>query len=185
MKFNDAIMKLIREETDTPDEYCKQIEKALIENMPSPFDSLELWTLPEIKKEAVNLTGHLINSQMADDISVKLYSDLSNSQAFTPELIDQMIINSFDERFSNITIAPVDNGEPPKIVEADIADKFLAVGILAEAQPPKDAGDAEIISNLGADEATAEEYAQFVSKNTKHDASIHGPGAPDSPSMTS
>ena len=174
MKIVNAIMSVIRNSTDTPDANCRQIESALKMDIPSAVQAFELWTIPEIKNEARKLTGQPISDELADDISEDLYSDLRNSEAFTPEHIDGLVIQAFDNRFSHISIAPVDNGKPPNIVSAAIADKFLAVGILAEDQPPKHQGDPELITDMGKDLSAAEQFATFLTASTRHEVAIHG-----------
>ena len=174
MKLIDAIMKVIRTRTETSDRNCRQIESALKQDIPSAVEAFELWTIPEIKEEALQFTKQPISNELADDISEALYSDLRNSKAFTPEYVDDLIIKSFDERFSHISIAPVDNGEPPNIVSAAIADRFIAVGIIAEDHPPKNQGDPELITDMGRDQNAAKQFAKFLTESTGHLVTIHG-----------
>lgn len=171
--FIKELMKLIRRDTDTPEANCRQIESILKRDIPSAVQAFELWTIPEIKAEALNLTGQPLSSEMADAVSEELYSDLRNSSVFTPEHVDQLVIQAFDNRFSFISIAPVDNGEPPNIVRAAVADKFIAVGILAEDQPPKNQGDPELITDMGRDRSAAEQFAKFLTDSTRHQVGFH------------
>ncbi len=184
MKFKDAMMKIIRDFTGTPETNCQEIAKAIENHVPKPVQSFRMWTIPELNNQAQELTGQPMNTEMTDQVSELLYSDLRNSEAFTEANIDRLIVNTFDNRFSQISITPLDSNDPPNIVEAADAERFLAVGLLAESDPPKEQGDAEVIQDFGKDATAADDYAERISLQTSHQVDTQEPDCFQGPGMT-
>ena len=114
-------MNVIRRSTNTPEENCQEIAQAIEANYSPSIKSFEVWTIPEIRQKSEELAGNPISGDMAEKISETLYGDLRNAEVFTPENIDRLIVQAFDQRFSEITIAPViGDGWPPHVVQAEL-----------------------------------------------------------------
>tara|TARA_B100000614_G_C14429693_1_gene445569 strand:+ start:160 stop:702 length:543 start_codon:yes stop_codon:yes gene_type:complete len=178
-------MNVIRRSTNTPEENCQEIAQAIEANYSPSIKSFEVWTIPEIRQKSEELAGNPISGDMAEKISETLYGDLRNAEVFTPENIDRLIVQAFDQRFSEITIAPViGDGWPPHVVQAELADKFIAIGRLAEDEPPKSVNDMEIITDFGKAPSKIEKFTQFVTEQTNHDVKLENPDMSQDSGMT-
>jgi hypothetical protein len=156
-----SIMGDIRENTTVSKNDCDQVEGRLIKFFEK--NPTDIWLISNIQDYAKEVTGRTISTDLAGTVSELMYS-YSNMSAygigFTPEFVEKQILSAFDKRFTNIVIYPATSDVPPVYpVETNIADQFVAIGVLADAEPPKNEGDEELIAELGSNEISVVEYA--------------------------
>lgn len=170
--FLKEIMSVIRGKTSTPEKYCKEIEEAI----PPIFKDkvADIWTIQDIQNLAQALTGKPIANDLAGQASELMYSNLSKGIGFTTDFVGSQIFKAFNTRYSDVIVFPATDDEPPKYpVDENIADKFIAIGVLAETEYPKKEGDHELISDLGSKIEDAAKYAYALHEHTKHKVELY------------
>jgi len=168
------IMDDIRGNTTVSKKDCDQVEGRLtnfFEKNPT-----DIWLISNIQDYAKEITGQTISTDLAGTVSELMYSYSNMSSygiGFTPEFVEKQILSAFDKRFTNILIYPATNDVPPEYpVETQLADQFVAIGILADAEPPKNEGDEELIAELGNNEVSVVEYAAGLSTKIERQVDI-------------
>ena len=180
--FIAMIMDGVKKETTLETEDLHAVENAItgvLENV-----VIDVWTIPDVQERAETITGHSINTNLAGMVTEKVCECDLHGVGITNDLIDQQISHALKNRYSDIMICPATDDIPPQYpVDLNIADKFIAIGVIAETEYPIQEGDHEIIVDIGSDQNEVRKYADRLLLMTSRAVELIEDGPDRSPSM--